>query len=430
MKNLLKKIIVLILTLEARLVLFKYAPRIVGVTGSVGKTSTKDAVATALAATHFVRKSEKSYNSELGVPLTILGCTSGWGSVQQWLNVIVEGVLLILFKNHYPRWLVLEIGADKPGDIGAIVRWLPLDVAIINPVGPTPVHVEFFPSRDALLAEKIRITEGLRRDGVLVLNYDDPDIRALKEKSRWKTYTVGFDAGADFIASHDAVLYAENGRPVGLTFKVTSGGSVLPIELRAVLGRQHVYPVLAALAVGVSHDINLIAMADVFREHVPAPGRMRILEGVNGATLIDDSYNSSPIAVEEALHTLMALQTKGKKIAVLGDMMELGKFSPESHRAAGAQAAESANTLITVGVRARGIAEGATEAGMAKENVHSFDSAPEAGEYLKGIVHEGDTVLLKGSQSVRMERAVAMLLAHPEQSKDLLVRQEEEWLKR
>ena len=270
----------------------------------------------------------------------------------------------------------------------------------------------------------------MRDGGTLALNFDDLDVRALKEKGTWKTYTFGFDTGSDFTASHYQITYDERGKPTGITFKVSFGGNVVPVRLEGVLGHQHVYPVLAALAVGFSQDIDLVTMADIFREHHPGPGRMHIVEGIHDTTIIDDSYNSSPVAVEEALAALADLAGEGRKIAVLGDMMELGKYSSAAHRALGERAAGAATLLVTVGVRARAMAEGAGEAGMPREEIFSFDTARDAGEFLQKTIRSGDIVLIKGSQSMRMERTTETILAHPELKKTLLVRQDAEWRNR
>ena len=154
------------------------------------------------------------------------------------------------------------------------------------------------------------------------------------------------------------------------------------------------------------------------------------MEGVKKTTIIDDTYNSSPIAVREALDALSSLKVSGKKIAVLGDMLELGKFSVSEHKAAGAYAAPRSDMLVTVGVRARDFVDGALEAGMAGSTILQFDEARAAGRALQHLLNPGDVVLIKGSQGVRMERTTEEIMAHPEEKERLLVRQESEWLKR
>ena len=154
MKSYLRRLVVTLLTFEARQILKKYKPKIVAITGSVGKTSTKDAVAKILESRFSIRKSQKSYNSELGVPLTIIGAETGWSSPLKWLRAIWQGIKIIIRLENYPEILVLEIGADRPGDIKKIRSWIKPDLAIITALAPIPVHVEFFSSPEELFEEK------------------------------------------------------------------------------------------------------------------------------------------------------------------------------------------------------------------------------------------------------------------------------------
>ncbi|MDQ5893011.1 MAG: UDP-N-acetylmuramoyl-tripeptide--D-alanyl-D-alanine ligase, partial [Patescibacteria group bacterium] len=189
-------------------------------------------------------------------------------------------------------------------------------------------------------------------------------------------------------------------------------------KLKGILGNQQIYPLIAGAAVGLARNMSVGKIVDSFEHHVAPRGRMNILQGINGSVIVDDTYNSSPIALQEGLTTLASLQVSGKRIAVLGDMMELGSFSPDEHRKAGIQAMQSCDVLVTVGPRAKRMSEKAV----------SFDSSDEAAEYLKGVVGTGDIVFIKGSQSIRMERISAALLEDPSKAGELLVRQEEEWL--
>lgn len=430
MKSLLKNIIVWILTWEARLVLKKYKPNIVAVTGNVGKTSAKDAIYTVLSNAYYVRKSEKSFNSELGVPLTILGCGSGWNNPALWFSNILEGLSLIFLKNHYPKWLVLEIGADRPDDIKKTARWLCPDIVVITRIGDVPVHIEFFQSVDDVVKEKTYLAAAVSKDGALILNGDDERVLAMKEKSRARVLTYGFDENVSMSASNHQVVYGANGIPEGVNFKVNYGSTSMPVQIKGTIGRQHAYAVLAALLVGVSREINLVSAVEWLREFETPPGRLKIVEGIRHTTILDDTYNSSPMATEAALAALKEVKTTGRKIAVLGDMLELGKHTIEEHRKAGEETAKICDVLYTVGMRAETIAESAQKAGMKMENIIRFQDSRNAGMALKEILKDGDIVLVKGSQSMRMERVVREVMAHPEDSEKLLVRQDEAWLAR
>lgn len=432
-KSTLKKIIAKIIEIEARLVLRKYKPKVVGVTGSVGKTSTKDAVALILGCKFKVRKSEKSFNSEIGVPLTILGCQNAWSSVFGWLRNIFQGLSLIIFKHDYPAWLVLEVGADRPGDIKKLTQWIKFDMAVMTRLPNIPVHVEFFKNQEGVIKEKNTLAKAISASGLVVLNSDDEELVKLKETLKSKVLTYGFTEGADLSASNFNVVYSEEGdlrRPNGLTFKVGYGGSNFPVKIGGLLGVHQAYPVLAALAVGVSQEINFVDMLEVLNDYDVPPGRMRLIKGIKDSTILDDSYNSSPAALEAALVALKGLEVPGRKIAVMGDMMELGAFTVDAHHQAGELASEACDLILTVGVRTKFIDEAAIEKGFPKENILHFDDSVSAGKKLQELIKPGDIILVKGSQSGRMEKVVEEVMLEPDQKEKLLVRQEAEWKKR
>jgi UDP-N-acetylmuramoyl-tripeptide--D-alanyl-D-alanine ligase len=429
LKQVFKKVIVAILTWQAKAVLRKYNPKIIGVTGSVGKTSTKDAIYTVLKDSFFVRKSEKSFNSEIGVPLTILGCPNGWGNPIQWLENLLEGFVLVFLPNRYPEWLVLEIGADRPGDIQSITSWVRPDIAVVTRLSKVPVHVEYFRAVAEVLQEKSFLVRNLKRGGTAVLNADDEDVMAFQSFLENKAVSYGISHTADIKSSHFRINY-QSKKPSGISFKVFHNDSEGEVHIHEGLGVQQMYPTLAALAVGSSMGLSMEVMIKSLESYTPSRGRMRILPGLKGSTLIDDTYNSSPVALHEALSTLEKIKAAGTKIAVLGDMLELGVHSTEEHKKAGQQAAGACNVLVTVGVRARFIAEGALNAGFPENNIFQFEGSREAGKYVESILGEGDVVLIKGSQGVRMERAVEEVMAEPQKKEEFLVRQDKEWMNR
>jgi len=428
----LKKIIVYILTIESRLIIKKYKPFIIAVTGSVGKTTTKDAIFSALSSSGFVRKSEKSLNSEFGLPLTIIGVPTAWRSISGWITNIKQGALLILKRVDYPKILVLEIGADHPGDIKKVVAWLRPDIAVITKVGDTPVHVEFFKSPAQVFEEKSALAHAVKPGGTAVLFADEPKIIALGEELKQKgiaVVTFGFDTNATIQGSEYTPMYVENNGqklPVGFSFKLLN----TTVSIKKVIGQAFVYPILAAVAVGQSRGMQIDEIIKNIATYEASKGRMNIIAGIRGSTLIDDTYNSSPDAVYSALETLKGLECNGKKIVVLGDMMELGSYSVEEHRAIGKMIPAIATLLVTVGPRARAIGQEALACGMSSDNVSFYSSAIEAGEYLSTRVAQGDIILVKGSQSIRMERITKALMADPSRASELLVRQEKEWLEK
>ncbi len=419
-----------LLTFESRLALAVHRPRVIAVVGSVGKTTTKDAIYAALAGEVYVRKNAKSFNSEIGVPLTILGLDNPWSDPWKWVEVLARGLFVALFARRYPAWLIAEVGADRPGDIRRIARWLRPEIVVYTGVPEVPVHVEYFASPEEVFAEKRSIVEYLRPGGVLIANADDPHAEELRTDYSGAFVSYGCERG-EVRASHEEIIM-QNDLPAGVRFRANAGGSSVPLSLQGALGRPRIYAALAALSVARQLGVDMVAASRGLSYAPVSPGRMRLIEGAARSVLIDDTYNSSPAALHAALDTLENISAQGRKIAILGDMLELGTFSAREHAAAGEHAARAAGMLITVGFRARGMAEAALDAGMPGESVRSYeaDEAARASSELRLEVRPGDVILVKGSQSMRMERAVKALMAHPEKASSLLVRQEQQWQER
>jgi len=433
LKNIIRFVVVTILTWEARLVLRKYKPKIIAITGSVGKTSTKDAIYAGLKDLLHIRKSKKSFNSDIGVPLTVLGCDTGWRNPLHWCANILEGMRLILTPNHYPKWLVLEIGADAPGDIRRITRWVKPDIAVITALPDIPVHVENFPDTKAVIEEKLLLARALKPDGVLILNGDDVNIRKMTEQfTDSYILTYGTEPHNDVAAVNISISY-EAGHIVGMHFNVVEKGSSMPMRIFGRIGTQQVYPIVAAFAVARVLGLPPTTVSKSIQSEKGSLGRMRILQGAHDTTIIDDTYNSSPTALRAALATLKKIETTGKKIAILGDMLELGTFSKEAHRSIGTYVAGIVDELVTVGSYSVDIAQAAKEAGLGAGHIRTFPrgAASDAGRFVRGMLQAGDVILAKGSQSgIRLERAVRELLADPLEAKEVLVRQDDEWIVR
>lgn len=431
MHHYLKQLVVALLTWEAKMVLKRHKPKIVAVTGSAGKTSTKDAIFAVLSDGRYVRKSEKSYNSELGVPLTILGLESGWGSAIRWIKNVIKGAVVAFGREKYPEWLVLEVGADRPGDIRRIARWLRPDVAVITSIPDVPVHVEFFPNPKALAREKKRLAEYMKPNGILVINGDDMHTQEILMAHRDSAVSFGFEGHNAFVATDAGVQY-EDKKPVGMHFYSNHSGSRMSVSLFGALGLPRVYSALAALAVAEAAGVPQEAAAEALRTWAPPPGRMRIIAGIRGATIIDDTYNSSPAAAHSALHMLKEIKGFKKRIAVLGDMLELGRFSKDAHTEVGKHVARMATELITVGLRSRATAEAAMDSGLSETKIRQYEQgeSERAGKELEPEMDAQTLVLVKGSQSMRMEKVVLELMAEPLRAEELLVRQDADWKNR
>ncbi len=428
MKSFLKSIVAFWLALLARAILKKYRPTVVMVTGSVGKTSTKDAVAAALGERHHLRASEKSYNSEFGVPLTIIGAKNPWLDFHKWARVIEEALALALLPSHYPKMIVLEVGADRPGDLARILKIATPDAVVVTRLPDVPVHVEAYASPDAVREEEFAPAYALPAGAPLIISADDPNAKALAGPLAAHVTTYGFTEGAD-VRIISPELLTEGGIIAGMKAEVVTASGTCPLVVRGAVGRPQLYAPAAAIALaralGMRDEEALAGLAS----YLPPPGRCRLLRGVKGSVLVDDSYNASPAAVEEALSILKEIPSAARRIVVVGDMLELGRYSMSEHERVGTDAAKVADIVIGVGVRARALAQAARAAGIPEDRALMFDAAAPAAEALKALVGEGDVVLIKGSQGMRMERIVEALLADPADLSKL-VRQEKEWRKR
>lgn len=425
MKHLLKVPVAWLLALCARAIVRKYKPTIVMITGSVGKTSTKDAVAAVLAERHFLRASEKSYNSEFGVPLTIIGAKNPWENPAAWFGVFQEALALIMLPNHYPDVLVLEVGADRPGDLARILRIATPDAVVVTKLPDVPVHVEAYASKQAVRDEEFAPAYALADGKPLIISADDPHARAMAARLSVALYTFGFadDADVQITNAH----FSEEEMGMSATLSGACGNA--PLTVPGALGRPQLYAPAAAVATALALGMSATDALAGTKQYAPPPGRARIIAGKNNSLLVDDSYNASPAAVEEALAAVTLVPAKGDRYAVLGDMLELGRYSLSEHERIGTLAAQSVDRLYTVGERAEAMIVAARAAGMDESATRAFRTAQEAGKALAKEIGTGDVVLVKGSQSIRMERTLELLLADPTDAA-LLVRQEPEWKRR
>ncbi len=432
MISLFKKIIEWKLRLLAKWVLKKYKPLVIGITGSVGKTSAKEAVYTVLSSKFRVGKNIKNYNNELGVPLSILGSESGYRNPVVWIFVFLKALGLLLFKKKdYPEILVLEMGADKPGDIRYLTKLAPCHIGVITAIGR--VHEELFGSLEKIIKEKQILVTHLKEDGWAILNADDALVMETKDKIKGRILTFGFSDDAEVKAAELAVSAGPSpdpwadGQIKGLSFKLLYKGSSIPVFLPSVLGEHQVYSALAAAAVGLTLGLNGANISAALRNYKSPPGRMNLIPGIKRTSIIDDTYNSSPIAARAALRVLKKINVSGRKIAVFGDMLELGEFTESGHREVGEAVPGAADILVTVGDKAGLIGDEAAKRGLPRNKIHGFDNTYEAGKFIQEILKQGDIILVKGSQGARMERVVKELMADPLRAKELLVRQGQEW---
>jgi len=252
--------------------------------------------------------------------------------------------------------------------------------------------------------EKGRLIEYLPVGGFAILNGDDPMVMNLQSRTRARVMTFGFEKGSEVRLSRFENK-VHDGQPSGISFKLEHGSGVVPVRINNVFGRAHAYAAGAAAAIGIVFGMNLVTISEALARYAPPESRMQLLPGIKYTNVIDDSYNASLIAMRAALETLAALPAK-RRVAVLGDMLEIGKYTPEAHEAVGRIAAKDTDVLFTVGPRAKFIAEAARSAGMKRIAIFSFDTADEARKPVQDFIKKGDLILVKGSLEMGLNKIV------------------------
>lgn len=417
MKKFFKEIITKILSYRANQLLKKNKTQVIAITGSIGKTSTKQAIHHLLSKRFKVYASQQGFNTPLGISLAILQENeSGFSSPAAWFKILKRAWLSP--KKPYPK-IVLEMGADKPGDLAKLVKIAPPQISVITNVNAVHLNEGQFKSIEEILYEKSTLIRVLPETGLAILNFDDKRVKGIETKAE----KIGYGQSSDYnLYASELKTSAEQ-----IEFKVTYKDKTTLFKV-PVLGEFQLYVLLPAIAVGLKLGMELNECAKALKDLRLPPGRMNPIAGINDSTIIDSSYNASPKSMERALDFLKSLPNR--KIAALGTMNELGEITKEAHLNLGKYAAKVANSLIAVGKEAATIKQGALEAGMKESKVFTFFDSEEAGAFLQGHLQAHDVVLVKGSQNrVRMEKAVKMIMKEPQKASELLCRQEEAWNK-
>ncbi len=402
---------------EAVLVRNRTPAKIIAITGGIGKTSTRDAVHKVLSSFGDARRNTKNFNLILGVSRVVLGVPAAWALRNKAKNVW-NGLLAIFRLSTHPKYIVLEVGMTKEGDMSQFL-WLKPDVIVYTRFPDVPSHVEFFASPEAVVKEKLRLKEELSSVGLLVLNADDPrmdDILVTKDQRR---ITFGVKNAADVTASDVTIEYKDE-MPYGISATITYNDQTENIVFKGTLGTHHIYPLLAAFAVGVGDGFSLSEVVSAVKDHVGPRARMRLLEGVNNSLLIDDSYNASPTSMSAGITTVQDLKVKGRKIFALADMLELGEFSHKAHVGIGELVVKKCDVFVAVGKR---MSEAA--ALVQKHNpdceVITCSDADEAVKCLLSIVKKDDVVYVKGSGGMRMGAVAKGLVTEDDMSSTILM---------
>lgn len=355
----------------------KFSIPFVGITGSVGKTSTKEAIAKVLSQKYNILKSKGNFNNEIGLPLTILE----------------------LEKFHQAG--VVEMGARNFGDISYLTAISMPDIAVITNIGVS--HIGNFGSRKNILKAKMEIFEGLRQGGLAILNGDDKLLYGLKNFLKYRTVFFGIEQANDY--------YAYNIRKAGKNgtyFEIMIDGAEYEFHI-PVPGIHNVYCALAAIAAGVELNVPVKSIIKGISEYRPGNMRLNIVEA-GGFKYINDVYNASPHSMKAALEVLKDIAGNSRTVAILGDMLEMGKWACDSHLLVGKFAVQmDIDYIITVGENGKHIARGAIDEGISEDQVYVFNNNNQVNRFLAGFVKKGDVLLVKGSRGVHMEQIITSL---------------------
>ncbi len=416
-----------ILKTLARATIARYRPGIVGITGSVGKTSAKEAIRAVLTNDRTIQASSKGFNNEIGLPLAVLGDWTLTEGLLFWPKVIAQSAMRLFMARQYPEIIVLEYGVDHPGDMRRLLSIVEPHVGVFTGMGEIPVHVEFFTNSEGVLKEKAKLISQLPATGFAILNADDAHVMSVCHHTNAHVITYGFSGGADLRITNLTERFTDT--EIGIAFKFSYGGSVVPLRIPGVVGKTHAYAAAAGAAVGVAFGMHLVKIVEALSGYKAVPGRLSVIPGIKGSLIIDDTYNASPLAMQEAIETLGRVRGK-RKIAVLGDMLELGSYTEATHEEVGKRVATVADILITIGDKAKFIDEAARRARMGSSSRTHFRTVKEAGVFLQTLLSNGDVILIKASQGVRLERIVLEVMADPAKAEELLVRQTPSWRKK
>ncbi|MDP2860621.1 MAG: UDP-N-acetylmuramoyl-tripeptide--D-alanyl-D-alanine ligase [bacterium] len=360
---------------------------IIGVTGSVGKTTTKEAIATVLAEKFRVVKSKENIDPIYNIPLTI-------------------------FKiNPRTEKLVLEMGVDHPGDMDKYLRMAKPKIVVVTKI--SPAHTEFLKDIEGIVEEKGKILECLSEKDWAVLNADGPFIESLAKKTKAKIFYYGLSGKKAFLTAEKIQCSLER---TSFILKLAKNPWFLEQDPGSIsvdfnlVGRHQVYSALAAAGVSLICGLGLSEIKKGLEKIKPSPGRMNIVKLPGSVIAIDDSYNASPAALEALLDFVGECDFSGRKIAVLGEMKELGKLTEAMHRKIGGLvAAKKIDYLFTLGETAKFLIEGAVDNGLPKKNTRWFDDMVEAAEEIKKLAKPGSLIFLKGSRFAHMERVLESL---------------------
>jgi len=412
----LRKILKIYLRFVSIVVIEKYKPFIIGITGNTGKTTTKDVVFCVLnkAFPNGVRKTEENLNTDIGVPISILGLTNAGNSFVGWVKNISKTIKLLIIKDkNFPKYLILELAADKPGEIEYFVKFIPINIGIVTTIGKHPVHLEYFPSRNALVEEKEWLVKGIVDGGTAILNKDDKDVSNMRESANKSvkviTYGNNIDSNVRFSVKEkgfDDTKNPEYYQKIEISCDI-SDKDKKEMVVKNFMGEGILYALTSAIScgivLGISIDDSINTLVSTLK---PSSRRMELIRNKNGFLVIDDAYNASPASYVNAIDAVGAsLGHKTRNILVLGDMAELGEDIEKIHTDILEKAVKIADRLVLVG---KNMHNSAKKLNLSSQVILAED-AKEAAEIVNKEMRKNDIVLVKGAKVMNMSLVVEKL---------------------
>ncbi len=418
-----KKLVQLIIKSLTKVIIKKYKPFVIAVTGSVGKTSTKESIYLAISDLKKVERSAGNLNTEIGAPLVFLRQKRAGKNPKEWISIIAKGFFLIIKKDeNYPEIVVVEMAADKPGDIGYLSNLIKPNIGVVTAVGKVPVHIEFYRNAEEVAKEKEKILAPLVENDFAILNKDDMFVSKMKTVA--KKITFGFEKDADVLIK-ECTVNSWNGSSVIINYQDRD----FDVFLSGCFGSSFAYIAASTFATLIALQVNPDKIPALIEKIRPSHGRIFPLKGISDSFILDGSYNASPSSMQSAIEALNSVPGK-RKVAVLGDMLELGNFSKEEHHKIGKNVASFCDYLFVVGEWAEEVKKSALHYGMKSDCVFSYKKSHQAIDDIEKIIQKDDVILVKGSQGVRMEKIVFSIMRDFERADELLVRQDNFWKKK
>ena len=420
MRSIYKKIIINMFKILTSIYLKINKVEVIAITGSAGKTTVKTAISQLLS-NKLTYVPKEAYNTEIGIPLSVFKLKSpeNISSPLAWFGILFKMTFRLFRKSDFKR-IVIEMGADHPGDIAYLVSFAKPHIAVVTTV--LPVHTENFKDIQEIASEKGQLIRSLNEGDLAILNSDDELVAGMAKKTKAKIVWVGQQGEPDLSWKNQKISLD------GMSFDIVWKGEKHPVNLQ-IIAPQLLTSLLSAIAVCLYLGEDLEGLLRKLEEYKSEAGRMNLVKGINSSTVLDDSYNANPYSVIAALDVLSKL--RGRRIAVLGNMNELGGFEEEAHKMVGKRAGEVCDLLVTVGQKAKAYIASSAAQNLDEKKIHTFLDPYQAGKFLKKEIKKDDIILVKGSQNkVFVEETVKIIMLEPQKAETVLVRQSSFWQKK